>query len=165
MRIYLGLLLAPVNFWDAWKFRRFLKKEQPDLIWFHSLLRNLGRGVVKVAQSQKLKAKSSKLKAKSQGLEAQNSQLSAFSFQLFMMYHDFGYFFPFPHKLFHVEDCKTPLNLKNFMFSVKNAGWITKLAVWFKYVWMKGLVKALKKSVDLHFVPSEFMVGVVSKSY
>jgi hypothetical protein len=51
------------------------------------------------------------------------------------------------------------------MCGVKTSGWGTKLAVWFKYLWMKGLVKALKKSVDLHLVPSEFMIEVVSKSY
>ena len=82
-----------------------------------------------------------------------------------MMYHDFGYFFPFPHRLSHVEDCKTPLNLKNFMYSVRAAGLITRLAVWFKYVWMRGLVKVLKSSMDLHLAPSEFMVDVVRKSY
>jgi hypothetical protein len=42
-------LLTPVNFWDAWRFKRFLKREKPDLIFFNSLLRNLGRGVVKEA--------------------------------------------------------------------------------------------------------------------
>ena len=82
-----------------------------------------------------------------------------------MMYHDFGYFFPFPRRLFHLEDCKTPLTLKNFMYAVKDSGLITKLAVWLKYLWMRGLVKVLKKSVDLHLVPSEFMISVVSQSY
>jgi glycosyltransferase involved in cell wall biosynthesis len=50
LRIYLGLFFAPVNVWSAWRFKRFLKTYQPDLIWFHSLLRNLGGGVVNVAQ-------------------------------------------------------------------------------------------------------------------
>jgi hypothetical protein len=50
LRVYLGLLLAPVNFRSAWKFKKFLKKEKPDLIWFNSLLRNVGGNVVKVAE-------------------------------------------------------------------------------------------------------------------
>ena len=53
MRIYLGLLLSPVNFWDAWRFRRFLKREQPDLIFFNSLLRNLGQRIVGEARAYK----------------------------------------------------------------------------------------------------------------
>jgi hypothetical protein len=82
-----------------------------------------------------------------------------------MMYHDFGYFYPYPHKLFFVEDCKTPFTYQNFMLSAQKEGTISRLAVWFKYFWLKGLVKVLKKSVDLHLVPSEFMVKVVVDSY
>ena len=152
LRIYLGLLFAPMNVWDTWRFKRFLKEEKPDLIFFNSLLRNLGRRVVKEGIKYKNKLDSS--------LCSEWQQVN-----IRMMYHDFGYFFPFPHKLFHLEDCKTPLILSNFMFSVKNAGIITKLAVLCKYVWMKKLVRVLKKSVDLHLVPSEFMVNIVSKSY
>ena len=82
-----------------------------------------------------------------------------------MMYHDFGYFYPFPHKLFHLEDCKTPLSLKNFMKGAKKENLIGKCAIFFKYFWLRGLVKILKKSIDLHLVPSEFMVDTVVKSY
>jgi hypothetical protein len=47
--------MAPFNVWTAWKFKNFLKKEQPDLIWCNSLLRYLGWRVVKVAEKYKKK--------------------------------------------------------------------------------------------------------------
>jgi hypothetical protein len=49
LRIWFGLLSFPFNFRSTRKFKHFLKKEKPDLIWFNSLLRNLGGGVVSVA--------------------------------------------------------------------------------------------------------------------
>jgi hypothetical protein len=93
LRKYLGLLLAPINFWSARKFKKFLKKENPDLIRFHSLLRNLGRNVVKRAQDYRQKK----------------------DCPIWMMYHDFGYFYPFPRKLFFVEEVQTPLSFQHFM--------------------------------------------------
>jgi hypothetical protein len=82
-----------------------------------------------------------------------------------MMYHDFGYFYPFPRKLFFIDEVKTPLTFQHFLASAKKERLLGKLAVMCKYLWMKGLVKSLKKAVHLHLVPSEFMVAVVEKSY
>jgi hypothetical protein len=143
LRKYLGLFLAPMNFRSRWKFRKFLKREKPDLIRFHSLLRNLGKNVVQSAKNYK-KQKDCTLR---------------------MMYHDFGYFYPFPKKLFFVEEVKTPLSFQHFMAGAKKEYLLGKLATIGKYLRMQGLVKILKTSVDLHLVPSDFMVEIVSKSY
>jgi glycosyltransferase involved in cell wall biosynthesis len=140
IRIYIGLLFAPINFWSARKFRRFLKKEKPDLIRFHSLLRNLWPNVVRIAKQH-----------------TKNS--------IRMMYHDFGYFYPYPKKLFFIDEVKTPLNFQHFMMGAKGEWRIKKLATLCKYIRIQGLVKTLKKSVHLHLVPSPFMENIVSESY
>lgn len=155
LKIYFGLLFAPFNIFAAWKFKKFLKKEQPDLIWFNSLLRNLGRGVVEVATKYK----------HSLDCHVSTSSHSQWHVKLWMIYHDFGYFYPYPHKLFFVEDCKTPFSYKNFMFATRKEWIISTFAVWCKYFWLKGLVKVLKQGIDLHLVPSEFMVKIVIDSY
>jgi hypothetical protein len=36
-----------------------------------------------------------------------------------MMYHDFGYFFPFPNKLYETNQIKYPLSLKNYVQSAQ----------------------------------------------
>lgn len=48
LRIYLGLFFSLLNVWDKRKLQALIQQEQPDLIWYHSLLRNLGAGVVAV---------------------------------------------------------------------------------------------------------------------
>jgi len=82
-----------------------------------------------------------------------------------MMYHDFGYFYPYPSQLNFVEDCKTPLTLKNFLWRKKPYSFLQKVVIRGKYLLMYPLVKVLKKQIDLHLVPSEFMREIVSKSY
>lgn len=39
LKKYGGLGLAMFNLWEAIRFHFFLKKEKPDLIWFHSMIR------------------------------------------------------------------------------------------------------------------------------
>ncbi|MDR2191037.1 MAG: glycosyltransferase [Candidatus Peribacteria bacterium] len=41
LNIWFGLITFPFNFRSAWKFKRFLQREKPDLVRFHSLLRHL----------------------------------------------------------------------------------------------------------------------------
>jgi hypothetical protein len=82
------------------------------------------------------------------------------------MYHDFGYFFPFPSKLTDVHQIKTPLSLKHFLDNIsftKNP--IKALFVSLKYLTVYALKKTLVADIDLHFVPSDFMVDIVHKSY
>jgi hypothetical protein len=76
-----------------------LKKENPDIIRFNSLLRRLGPNVVRIS-------------GKWRGQEKSDCNF-------WMMYHDFGYFYPFPSELYHIEDCKTPLTKKNFTSAYK----------------------------------------------
>ena len=138
---YRWILSSPFNFWSKIRFKKFLNKEQPDIIRFHSLLRWLGKGVVEAAAEYQKREKKS---------------------ELWMMYHDFWYFYPYPHTLFEVKFCKTPLSMKNFLDQQKG---IKKFFARWKYLLMKGLVKVLKESINLHLVPSEYMKEIVVQSY
>jgi hypothetical protein len=82
-----------------------------------------------------------------------------------MMYHDLGYFFPFPSKLEREEQIKTPLSFSNFVSSAQTRNPIKKLAMTGKYILLRLIKKQLKKRIDLHIVPSEFIKPILHKSY
>jgi len=82
-----------------------------------------------------------------------------------MMYHDMGYFYPFPSKLEREEQIKTPFTFSNFVSSVKTKNPIKKLAIAGKYFSLKLIKNQLEETIDLHIVPSAFMKPIVHKSY
>ena len=139
------LLLSPFNFWSLRDLRKILKKENPDIIRFNSLLRRLGPNVVRISGKWREQEKS--------------------DCNFWIMYHDFGYFYPFPSQLYHIEDCKTPLTKKNFLSAYKWKNPITKLAVLCKYYWLQPLKKVLKKEIDLHLSPSDCITNITRDSY
>lgn len=139
------LLLSPFNFWNTGDLKEVLEKEKPDIVWFNSLLRWLGPNVVKTAWKWRKENKS--------------------DCSFWMMYHDFGYFYPFPSELYFIEDCKTPLTKKNFVSAYKWKNPVTKLAVLCKYYWLQPLKKFLKKEIDLHLSPSDCITNIARDSY
>ena len=139
------LLLSPFNFWSTGNLKKVLEEEKPDIIWLNSLLRWLGPHVVKTTWKWRKKEKS--------------------DCKFWMMYHDFGYFYPFPSELYHIEDCKTPLTKKNFLSAYKWNNPIAKLAVLCKYYWLQPLKKVLKKEIDLHLAPSDCITNIARDSY
>ena len=139
------LLLSPFNFWSVNSLNEVLENEKPDIIWFNSLLRWLWPNIVKTAWKWRKQNKS--------------------HCKFWMMYHDFGYFYPFPSELYHIEDCKTPLTKKNFLSAYKWKNPITKLAVLCKYYWLQPLKKILKKEIDLHLTPSDCVTNIARDSY
>jgi hypothetical protein len=141
----LGLVLFPFNFWSSSDLNKVLGEEKPDIIWFNSLLRWLWPNVVRMTWRWKKQNKS--------------------DCKLWMMYHDFWYFYPFPSQLYHIEDCKTPLNRKNFLSAYKWKNPIKKCAVRFKYYWLQPFKKTLKKEIDLHLSPSDCVTNITRDSY
>lgn len=139
------LLLSPLNFRSISNLRNILEKEKPDIVRFNSLLRWLWPNVIKVAWTWRKKSKS--------------------DCKFWMMYHDFWYFYPFPSKLYHIEDCKTPLTKKNFLSAYKWNNFITKFAVLCKYYRLQPLKKTLKKEIDLHLAPSDCVTNIARDSY
>ena len=141
----LWLVLFPFNFWSSDNLKNILDKEKPDIIWFNSLLRWLGPNVVKIAWKWRKENKA--------------------DCKFWMMYHDFGYFYPFPSELYFIEDCKTPLTKKNFVSAYRWNNVVSKLAVWFKYYRLQPLKKVLKKEIDLHLAPSDCVTIIARDSY
>ncbi|MBU0626018.1 hypothetical protein KKG31_05220 [Patescibacteria group bacterium] len=133
------MFAAICNDRQAFRLKATIKKYKPDLIRYHSILRHLGRSSLWASKN-----------------------LSA---QKWMMYHDFGYVHPFPHALTDVHQIKTPLTLKHFIQSANTRNPLKILAVIFKFFSVKLIKKQLKKHVDIHLVPSEFMTDIIHKSY
>ena len=82
-----------------------------------------------------------------------------------MMFHDLGYFYPFPSQLTSEDQVKTPLTLKHFIASYTTKNSFKKLAIIGKYVSLRLIKKQLKKNIDTFLVPSKFMQDIVHKSY
>ena len=139
------LFFSPFNFWSNGDLRKVLEKEKPDIVWFNSLLRWLGPNIVKAVWKWRKNEKS--------------------DCKFWMMYHDFGYFYPFPSELYFIEDCKTPLTRKNFLSAYKWKSLITKLAVLCKYYRLQPLKRVLKKEIDFHLSPSDCVTNIARDSY
>lgn len=134
-----GIGFACGNLWQAIRFYKFIKKEKPDLIRYNSMLRWNGRLPLRITRNSKAKKR--------------------------MMYHDFGYFTPYPHQLSDTQQIKTPLSLKHYLAMASTSNIFKKLLICGKYLTLNLLKKQLKKQIDLHLVPSAFIVPIVEKSF
>ncbi len=85
------------------------------------------------------------------------------NYKLYFTFHDMWYFYPYPNLLANISNIKYPLTLKN-LFNIK-VNFFKKIPIiikWFNIILIKNI---LKKYIDIFFVPSEFMIDIVSKSY
>ncbi len=130
--------LASFNLWEAIRFFSFIKKEKPDLIWYHSMLRRMGWFPLRATKSTKA--------------------------EKWMMYHDFGYFAPYPHLLSETKELNQ-LSLLHYLKLAQTKNPIKFLQICGKYLTLSLLRKQLKKQIQLHLVPSAFMIPVVHKSW
>ena len=133
-----GLVLTWRNFVDGIRLKKIVRKFMPKVIWYHSTLRWLGRYPIKLLSSHRSKK--------------------------FVMYHDLWYFHPYPSEVIDEKMVKTPLTLRNFIRSANTKNPIKIVAIFFKYLSVKLISKWLKKSIDTHLVPSEFMEWIVCES-
>lgn len=136
---YLGIITGLGNFWEAIRLKRVIKKTQPDLIRYHSVMRYLGRAPIRASKNSSAKKR--------------------------MMFHDLGYFAPFPSTLFQEKKIRTPFTLANFIDTQATKNPIKKLAIFWKYISLSLIKNQLKKRINTYLVPSTFMVDIVHKSY
>jgi len=136
---YLGFVTWLGNFREVIKLRRKIKKINPDLIRYHSVTRYLGRASLRASRKSTAKKR--------------------------MMFHDLGYFYPFPSKLTSEHQIKSPFTLKNFLSSYKTICLIKKLAIIGKYFSLRLIKRQMKKRIDTYLVPSPFMIDITHKSY
>lgn len=131
-----SMLISSRNILFSYKLRKKIQQFSPDIIRCHSVLRHIGR----------------------LGL----STINRSSAQKRMMYHDLGYFHPFPHAVTQEKQIPTSLNWKDFSASIHNP--ITKFLVRGKWILLRKIQKQLKK-FDQHLVPSAFMENFVRNNY
>lgn len=136
---YLGIITGIGNFWEAIKLQRKIKKMKPDLIRYNSVMRYLGRAPVRASKNSSAKKR--------------------------MMFHDLGYFAPFPSQLFQEKQIRNPFSLSHFLQTQPTKNPITILAMIGKYFSLAVIKNQLKKRIDTFLVPSAFMQNIVHKSY
>lgn len=136
---YLGIITGLGNFYEAIKLQGKINKMKPDLIRYNSVIRYLGRAPLWISKNSPAKK--------------------------WMMFHDLGYFYPFPSQLISERQIKSPLNLKNFLSSYPTKNPLKKLAIIGKYISLYFIKNQLQKRMDTFFVPSLFMQDIVHNSY
>ncbi len=136
---YFGLFFAMWNFVDAIRLKRVAKKFKPKVVRYHSAIRRMWWLPIKV--------------------------LSSHNSKKFMMYHDLWYFHPFPSSVTQEEMINMPTKLYNFIKSWNTKNPIKIIAIFFKYISVCLLKKQLKKYMDKHLVPSDFLEKIVSDWY
>lgn len=141
---YGGMFLSFFNIFFALRLLIKIIRFKPDVIWFHSTIRRMWWLWYFAAKLSKSK-----------------------NTQTWQMFHDFGYFYPFPNKLTDIKQIKTPLTRVTFVASswAWTFGMIKKILVWGKYINLSLLKYFAKKSVDKFLVPSQYMENIVSKSW
>jgi len=93
---------------DAFRLWRLCSQWKPDVIWYNSILRWIGwMGV---------------WATKNSGAER------------WMMYHDFGYVYPFPYALKDTKQVLTPLTWKHFKTMANTKNPVKLLLVFGKYL-------------------------------
>lgn len=136
---YFWLWLALFNRIDAIRLKREIRTFMPKIVWFNSTLRRLGRLPIKSIKDENIKK--------------------------LMMYHDLWYFHPYPSLVTQESMILTPLTLRNYIKSGNTKNPFKIIAIIYKYISVSLLKKRLTKTIDTHLVPSEFMEGIVVKSY
>ena len=136
---YLGFPIWLGNFREAIKLKRKIKTFKPDLIRYNSVMRYLGRAPVSASKNSPAKKR--------------------------MMFHDLGYFTPFPSSLFQEKQIRTPFTLRHFLQTQPTNNPIKILAIIGKYISLSLIKHQLKKNINTFLVPSEFMQDIVHKSY
>jgi hypothetical protein len=127
---YLGIALSICNIFSGRKFFLYCKKNKPDLIWYHSMIRRHGRIPITIG--------------------------SHFTKEQRMMYHDLGYISPFPHAITQEQDIPKNLSLRNF-FKAPGTKRYSYPLIFGKRCTIRILASTLKKHISRHIVPSEFL--------
>ncbi len=136
---HLGFFATVCNFYEAMRIHHKIKKMKPDLIRYHSVLRYMWWMPLRASRLSNVKQR--------------------------MMYHDLGYFYPFPRKLENEHQIKFPLTLRNFLSCTKTKNPIILLAMIGKFFTLKLIQHQLKKRITTHLVPSPFMKPILHKSF
>jgi hypothetical protein len=136
---YFGLVWAFINFISMFNIKRAIKEFKPDIIRYHSTLRWVWWLWILASKN--------------------------FEWKKFVMYHDFWYFYPFPHTLNFVDQVITPLTLRNYLKSANTKNPVKIIAIAFKYLSVYLIKTQLTNNWFKHLTPSDFMAEIAMRSY
>ena len=136
---YFGLVWAFINFISMFNIKRTIKEFKPDIIRYHSTLRWVWWLWILASKN--------------------------FEWKKFVMYHDFWYFYPFPHTLNFVDQVITPLTLRNYLKSANTKNPVKIIAIAFKYLSVYLIKTQLTNNWFKHLTPSDFMAEIAMRSY
>jgi len=137
---YLWLVLALLNDMFAGRLWLQMRKFEPDVVWFHSVIRWIGWESIWLVGKMK-------------------------TVKVFFMFHDFGYFAPWASKLTEVEQLPESLKWKDFLKSARTKNLIKIIFLFGKWLNVICIRKVSKKYVDKFLVPSAYMKPIVEKLY
>ncbi len=138
------LLASGYNVYQRSEIQKLVDTYNPDIIWWHSTLRNIWRYGMKTPKNRNWHQR--------------------------MTYHDLWYFTAFPHAVTSESLIPQQRNKDSFVSShTFTATWIKRriiqLAVRLKFFFVSKLRKNIQQQIDKHFVPSSFMKPHVHRLY
>lgn len=137
------------------KLRKKIKTYKPDIIRCHSTMRELGwlplTAIPK--RNSKFKIQNSKLNSKGQGIK------------VWMMFHDMGYFYPYPSKLFSISELPKNFSLAARIKNIHTFSPLKITLVTLKRFSLWLMRRVLRRRSALYLVPSNFMKPIVEKTW
>lgn len=137
--LFLNLFRTACNFTAGRRIKQQVDEFKPDVIWRHSVHRVLWRYPLSLIKKK--------------------------SYQQRIMYHDFGLFHPYPSRVYHEKQLHNSRKIWWFMNEwMKKWFWNTPLLIakWISYSCIK---KQLMKNINLHLVPSAYMLWNVNAKW
>ena len=133
------LFLSFFNIFGYFKLKKQIKQFNPDILRLHSVARVFWPlGILPIKN---------------------------FKWKVLIMYHDLGYFHPFADKVEDIFDLVLPFTFKNWLNSLKWYSIFRKIYWILKFFKLYFLRKNLINYVDVHLVPSEFMIDILKNRW
>jgi len=82
-----------------------------------------------------------------------------------MMFHDFGYVHPYPHRAYREDSLLCSLSWSDFVFYARPFSWYAYPFLLGKLLLLRLLRFGFSFGVDRFFVPSAFMKTSIEKTY
>lgn len=133
------LFYSCFNFYYYFKLKKKLKLYNPDVIWFHSILRFLWWMPL--------------------------LSILWFKWEKRIMYHDLWYFHPYPSRVFEINQVNFEFNLNNFLKAWNTKNPIKLILIILKFLSILIIKSRIKKNIDKNIIPSIYMKQILEKNY
>lgn len=135
--LFWNLFLTACNIWASRRLKRTIQRFNPDIIWRHSVHRVLWWYPL--------------------------FETSKKTYWQRIMYHDFWLFHPYPSLVYDEEQLAEAKTFTGFMQEWLKKGWRHAPLLIAKWISFSFIRKQLRKNINLHLVPSWYMLWVVNR--